>query len=151
MTEFQFMKPALTRVFVTSQLLTLGVLQDFTSINFASTRSSQQATKRTMIEKNENNIHHAPEFDKWLSNVTDVLAKAAILNRLDRAKDGHFGDCEAVGSGMSEMRVFVGPGYRVYFVRTGTTDYTMLTGSDKTDQARGIKRAKKILDSLTGK
>jgi putative addiction module killer protein len=56
-----------------------------------------------------------------------------------------------VGSGMSEMRVFVGPGYRVYFVRTGTTDYTMLTGSDKTDQARGIKRAKKILDSLTGK
>lgn len=52
---------------------------------------------------------------------------------------------------MSEMRVFVGPGYRIYFVRTGMTDYTMLTGSDKTDQTRGIKRAKQILDAMKGK
>lgn len=104
-----------------------------------------------MIEKRAINIHNTPEFDKWLGDVTDALGKAAILSRLDRAKDGHFGDCEAVGGGMSEMRVFVGPGYRIYFVRTGMTDYTMLTGSDKTDQARGIKRAKQILDAMKGK
>jgi putative component of toxin-antitoxin plasmid stabilization module len=48
-------------------------------------------------------------------------------------------------------RVFVSLGYRIYFVRIGTIDYTMLTGSDKTDQARGIKRAKKMLDTLRGK
>jgi putative addiction module killer protein len=51
---------------------------------------------------------------------------------------------------MSEMRVFVGPGYRIYFVRTGITAYLMLWGSDKTDQNRGIKRAKEILAALRG-
>ncbi|GAB7529681.1 hypothetical protein PS3A_20900 [Pseudomonas sp. 3A(2025)] len=49
------------------------------------------------------------------------------------------------------MRVFVGPGYRIYYVRTGQTRYLILNGSDKTDQDRGIKRAKEILDALRGK
>lgn len=48
------------------------------------------------------------------------------------------------------MRVFVRPGYRRYYVRTGQTRYLMLHGSDKTDQCRGIKRAKEILDNLRG-
>jgi putative addiction module killer protein len=48
------------------------------------------------------------------------------------------------------MRIFVGPGYRIYFVRTGHTAYLMLWGSDKTDQQRGIKRAKEILEALRG-
>lgn len=104
-----------------------------------------------MIKKREINIHNTPEFDNWLGDIKDAPGKATILSRLDRAKDGHFGDCEAVGGGMSEMRAFVGPGYRIYFVRTGLNDYTMLTGSDKTDQVRGIKLAKKILDAMKGK
>ncbi len=62
----------------------------------------------------------------------------------------NFGDCEPAGDGLSEMRVFVGPGYRISFVRTGITAYLMLWGSDKTDQKRGIKRAKEILDALRG-
>jgi putative addiction module killer protein len=67
-----------------------------------------------------------------------------------RAQNGNFGDTEPVGNGLSEMRVFVGPGYRVYYVRSGQTSYLMLYGSDKTDQKRGIKRAKEILDALRG-
>jgi len=69
---------------------------------------------------------------------------------LDRAGENSFGDCEPAGNGLSEMRIFVGPGYRIYFVRTGITAYLMLWGSDKTDQQRGIKRAKEILDALRG-
>lgn len=49
------------------------------------------------------------------------------------------------------MRVFVGPGYRIYFVRAGTNRYVILYGSGKTDQARGIKRAKEIPYALRGK
>ncbi|MGE8457062.1 MAG: type II toxin-antitoxin system RelE/ParE family toxin, partial [Pseudomonas alloputida] len=45
----------------------------------------------------------------------------------------------------------VGPGYRIYFVRTGAIRYLMLYGSDKTDQRRAIKRAKEIFDALRGK
>lgn len=52
---------------------------------------------------------------------------------------------------MSEMRVFVGPGYRIYYVRSGIAEYLMLSGSDKTDQKRGIQKAKAILAGLRGK
>jgi putative addiction module killer protein len=98
-----------------------------------------------------NVISKTSEFEEWLDSVRDVRGKAAVLSRLDRAQEGNFGDCEPVGDGFSEMRVFVGPGYRVYFVRTGQAAYLMLWGSDKTDQKRGIKRAKEILDALRGK
>ena len=52
------------------------------------------------------------------------------------------GDCEPVGEGVSEMRVHVGPGYRVYFMRTERTVCLLLTGGDKSTQARDIARAK---------
>jgi putative addiction module killer protein len=97
-----------------------------------------------------NTLSKTSEFDSWLDGVKDVQTKAAVLSRLDRAEAGNFGDCEPVGDGVSEMRVFVGPGYRIYFVRTGHTAYLMLWGSDKTDQQRGIKRAKEILEALRG-
>lgn len=99
----------------------------------------------------KNTINTTPQFDDWLDGVKDFQGKAAILARLDRARADNFGDCETVGDGVSEMRVFVGPGYRAYFVRTGRTAYLMLSGSDKTDQKRGIKEAKAILDALKGK
>jgi putative addiction module killer protein len=59
-----------------------------------------------------------------------------------------FGDCKPVGDGISEMRVHVGPGYRVYYVRKGDAVYVLLAGGDKSTQARDIKRAKSIADAL---
>ncbi|MFT0475439.1 type II toxin-antitoxin system RelE/ParE family toxin [Pseudomonas antarctica] len=97
-----------------------------------------------------NLIGRTPEFDTGLDGMKDIWGKTAVLARLDRAEDNNFGDCEPVGEGLSEMRVFVGPGRRIYFVRTGITAYLMLWGSDKTDQTRGINRAKEILDALRG-
>lgn len=104
-----------------------------------------------MVENKKYNILKTSEFDDWLDDFKDDLGKAAILTRLDRAEKGNFGDCEPVGDGVSEMRVFVGPGYRIYYVRSGLTDFLMLNGSDKKDQKRGIKRAKEILEALRGK
>lgn len=54
---------------------------------------------------------------------------------------GNFGDCEPVGEGVSEMRIHVGPGYRVYFTREGRVVYVLLVGGDKSTQKRDIKRA----------
>ncbi|SPO56938.1 conserved protein of unknown function [Pseudomonas sp. JV551A1] len=98
-----------------------------------------------------NQLDTTPEFDDWLDDVKDPIGRGAITSRIARAENGSFGDIESVGDGVSEMRVFVGPGYRIYFVRTGSTRYLMLYGSDKTDQPRGIKRAKEILDAVRGK
>lgn len=98
-----------------------------------------------------NQIDTTSEFDDWLDGVNDPIDRGAVTSRLARAEYGSFGDIEPVGDGVSEMRVFVGPGYRIYFVRTGSTRYLMLYGSDKKDQHRAIKRAKEILDVVRGK
>ena len=46
------------------------------------------------------------------------------------------------------MRIHFGPGYRVYFVRTGTTIYVLLTGGDKSSQKQDIARAQKMAREL---
>jgi putative addiction module killer protein len=70
------------------------------------------------------------------------------LARLRSATLGNFGDCEPVGDGVFEMRIHVGPGYRVYFVRTGTTIYALLVGGDKSTQKPDVARAKKMAREL---
>jgi putative addiction module killer protein len=57
-------------------------------------------------------------------------------------------DCEPVGEGVSEMCIHVGPGYRVYFARTGTTIYVLLVGGDKSTQKPDVARAKKMAREL---
>lgn len=88
------------------------------------------------------------EFDTWLAGMKDYIGKARILHRLRAAEAGHFGDCEAVGEGISEMRIHFGPGYRVYFTRRGDAIYWLLLGGDKTSQKRNIKRAKLLSQHL---
>jgi len=59
-----------------------------------------------------------------------------------RVEAGNFGDCEPVGDGVTELRIHVGAGYRVYFGRHGKTVVILLCGGDKGSQAADIKRAK---------
>lgn len=81
------------------------------------------------------------EFDVWLSRLKDRVAKARILHRIDAASLGNFGECEAAGEGVSEMKIHVGPGYRVYYTRIGVVVYMLLAGGDKSTQKKDIKRA----------
>ncbi len=87
-------------------------------------------------------------FDEWLFHLSDQKAKARILARLTAAALGSFGDCEPVGEGVSEMRIHVGPGYRVYYVRTGSIVYVLLAGGTKASQAKDIARAKGMAREL---
>jgi putative addiction module killer protein len=93
-------------------------------------------------------ILRSAAFDDWLRSLTDIKARAAIVSRLRQAAEGNFGDCEPVGSGVSEMRIHVGPGYRVYFVRNGAAVYVILCGGDKSSQRRDIKRALQLAAQL---
>ncbi len=58
-------------------------------------------------------IETASAFDKWLKKLRDRKAVLAVAARLDRVKLGNFGDVKSVGSEINEMRIFVGPGYRL--------------------------------------
>ena len=95
-----------------------------------------------------NFFQKSDEFDAWLVGLKDQVGKAQIALRLDRAAKGCFGDCEPVGEGVSEMRIHYGPGYRVYFTRSGIVVYLLLLGGDKSTQKRDIKRAIEMASSL---
>ena len=81
------------------------------------------------------------EFERWLTALDDDKGRARIFARLRSAIAGNFGDCQPIGEGVSEMRIHVGPGYRVYFVRRGETVYVLLAGGDKSTQKKDIARA----------
>lgn len=87
-------------------------------------------------------------FHEWLRRLRDAKAKARILARINAATHGNFGDCRPVGEGVNEMRVHVGPGYRVYFVRRDRVVYVLLCGGDKSTQDRDIERAKGLAREL---
>jgi putative addiction module killer protein len=91
-------------------------------------------------------------FDRWYARLRDNVAKHRIQMRIDRAEDGHFGDCKPVGDGVSEMRIDVGPGYRVYFVQRGDglELVILLAGGDKSTQAQDIKIALQLAHELKG-
>ncbi|RPJ14974.1 MAG: type II toxin-antitoxin system RelE/ParE family toxin [Deltaproteobacteria bacterium] len=95
-----------------------------------------------------NTFYRTAEFDSWLSNLKDKIGKARILKRIRAAEGGNFGDCEPVGGGVSEMRIHVGPGYRLYYTRTGEVIYLLLLGGGKSSQPRDIKRAIEMARSL---
>ncbi|MGB9130294.1 MAG: type II toxin-antitoxin system RelE/ParE family toxin [Thiobacillus sp.] len=88
------------------------------------------------------------EFDTWLSALKDKLGRARIIHRIRSAEHGNFGDCEAVGEGVSEMRIHFGPGYRVYYTRRGEVIYLLLLGGDKRSQKRDIKHAIEMARAL---
>jgi len=93
-------------------------------------------------------VRQTGAFAKWMNALRDPRARAKILARIDRLALGNPGDVEPVGSGVSELRVHYGPGYRVYFVRRGNTLIVLLCGGDKSTQAKDIKSAKTLAESL---
>jgi putative addiction module killer protein len=63
---------------------------------------------------------------------------------------GNPGDVKPVGSGVSEMRIDYGPGYRVYYVQRGEVLVLLLCGGDKRTQDADIKRALAIAAQWKG-
>lgn len=87
-------------------------------------------------------------FRIWLRNLADAIAKARILARIRAAAAGNFGDVAPVGEGVSEMRVHVGPGYRLYYVRRNEVVYLLLVGGSKSSQKRDIRLALQMARDL---
>ena len=81
-------------------------------------------------------------YTEWFRRLRDERAKVNIAARLRRIGFGNLGDCKPVGDGVSELRIDVGAGYRVYFGMRGTMMVILLCGGDKSSQDRDIARAK---------
>ncbi len=86
-------------------------------------------------------IKQTEGFSKWLLTLRDLRAQMALGRRIDRAAAGNLGDVKPVGGGVSEMRVDVGAGYRMYFTMRDRTVVFLLVGGDKSTQQADIRTA----------
>ena len=80
---------------------------------------------------------------EWLESLKDRAARSRIYTRILRAEGGNFGDYKSVGDGVLELRIPVGPGYRIYYALDGADIILLLMGGDKSTQEKDIALAKK--------
>ncbi len=93
-------------------------------------------------------IRQTEAYARWFSKLRDRRARARILVRIRRLSLGNPGDVQAIGEGVSELRIDYGPGYRVYFVARGKDLVILLAGGDKRTQDRDIRTALSLARTL---
>lgn len=93
-------------------------------------------------------VRPLPEFTTWLNDLPDKKVRGVIVARIGRLAAGLFGDCKSIGDGVSELRIHLGAGWRVYYTRRGTQLIILLTGGSKRTQTKDIKRAKALAAAL---
>ena len=82
-----------------------------------------------------------PYWD-FLKRLKEAKIRAAIDLRVARAATGNFGDHSSVGNGLFELRLHLGPGFRVYYGLDGDTFVVVATAGEKKTQPKDIKSAK---------
>jgi putative addiction module killer protein len=82
-------------------------------------------------------------YEEWIAGL-DSPVRARISARVARFEEGHFGDYKFLGDGVYEARIFIGPGYRIYFALHGGELLLLLTGGDKSTQSRDVRMAKEF-------
>ena len=80
-------------------------------------------------------------FEQWLKSLKDKRAQSAIYSRLDRIEDGNFGEYKPCRSGVFELKIDYGAGYRVYYSIVGRTVVLLLCAGDKRTQQKDIDKA----------
>ncbi len=83
-------------------------------------------------------------FDDWYRSLLDKRMRAAADVRLARVRLGNFGNHRHVGEGVSELKIDIGPGLRVYYGEQGGRMVLLLGGGDKSTQQRDINAAIKL-------
>jgi putative addiction module killer protein len=86
-------------------------------------------------------VKSLPEFTSWLDNLSDPTVRGVVAARIKRLERGLMGDVEPVGEGVSELRIHLGAGWRLYFTQRGSVLIVLLAGGTKRTQKSDIKRA----------
>jgi putative addiction module killer protein len=86
-------------------------------------------------------VEKTVEYAKWIDGLNDLSARARILVRVDRLVHGNPGLHRHLTHGVSELKIDVGPGYRVYYTQHGDRLLLLLIGGDKSSQSKDIARA----------
>jgi putative addiction module killer protein len=84
-------------------------------------------------------------FKQWLNDLSDMKTRVAIELRIDRILLGNLGQCKSLGGGLHELKIDVGPGYRVYLGKVGQQVILLLCAGDKKSQPKNIVKAREYL------
>jgi putative addiction module killer protein len=93
-------------------------------------------------------IRPFPEFTAWIDGLKDETIRGVIVARIKRLECGLMGDVAPLGGGVSELRIHLGAGWRLYFTQRGAQLIVLLAGGSKRTQKRDIKRAKALAATL---
>jgi len=85
-------------------------------------------------------VEETAEYRDWINGLDDLAGRARIQVRVDRLVHGNPGLHRHLAHGVSELKIDVGPGIRVYYVVRGTR-LLLLAGGDKSTQRRDIVQA----------
>ncbi len=93
-------------------------------------------------------IESTTQYNKWFKKLKDASSRIKILARLSRAENGNFGDHKQLGEKLYELRLFSGPGFRIYYTIKKGRIVLLLVGGDKSRQQKDIKKADALLKKL---
>jgi len=86
-------------------------------------------------------LEKTDEYRDWIDGLKDRSGRARALMRVDRLIHGNPGQYRDLTEGVSELKVDVGPGYRMYYSLRGSRLLLLLVGGDKSTQAKDIAKA----------
>lgn len=87
-------------------------------------------------------------YRDWINELKDRAGRARIQMRVDRLAHGNPGQHRNLPHGISELKIDVGPGYRVYYTERNGELIILLAGGDKSTQPQDIKTAAVLARNL---
>lgn len=89
-------------------------------------------------------VEFAREYLNWIDGLSGLVGRLRILSRVQRLIDGNPGSHRHLGKEVFELKIDVGPGYRVYYSLLGASHLILLIGGDKSTQTRDITKAMEL-------
>lgn len=86
-------------------------------------------------------VEKTDDYRGWIDGLKDRAGRARILMRVDRLIHGNPGEHRNLTEGVSELKVDVGPGYRVCYSLRGNTLLLLIAGGDKSTQTKDVAKA----------
>lgn len=94
------------------------------------------------------NVSESEIFKDWMRNLKDRTARSIINARIRRLSLGNKGNSKYLRDGITELRIDIGPGYRVYYTHLDKTLVILLCGGDKSTQSADLRKAIDIAANL---